>query len=151
MAFEQRGDGVLRYQSRLGAPIVDELQQNIMVVAHSYKYPIHLGSTKMYSKLIEVYWWSSMEKGISEFLAKFLNFQQVKVEHQRPDGMDQNIELLKWKWGMINMDLITCLPRSRRQHNSIWVIVNQLTKLDHFLQVKTTYSAEGYAMLHSKR
>ncbi|KAH0661397.1 hypothetical protein KY284_026328 [Solanum tuberosum] len=107
LAFEPGGDGVLRYQGRLCVPKVDELQERIMEEAHSTRYSIHAGSTKMYRDLREVYWWSSMKKGIAEFVAKCLKCQQFKVEHQRPGGMAQNIELSKWKWNMINMDFIT--------------------------------------------
>ena len=91
MAFEQGGDGVLRYQGRLCVPRVDELQERIMEEAHSSRYSIHPGSTKMYRDLREVYWWSNMKKGIVEFVAKCPNCQQVKVEHQRPDGLAQNL------------------------------------------------------------
>ncbi|WMV14317.1 hypothetical protein MTR67_007702 [Solanum verrucosum] len=49
---------------------------------------------------------------------------------------------------MINKDFITGLPRSRRQHDSIWVIVDRMTKSAHFLSVKTTNSAEDYAKLY---
>ncbi|KAK6789369.1 hypothetical protein RDI58_013168 [Solanum bulbocastanum] len=87
LAFEQGGDGVLRYQSRLCVPRVDELQERIIEESYSSRYSIHPGSTKMYCDLIEVYWWSSMKKGIVEFVAKCPNCQQVKVEHQRPGGM----------------------------------------------------------------
>ncbi|WMV23979.1 hypothetical protein MTR67_017364 [Solanum verrucosum] len=102
----------------------------------------------MYRDLKEVYWWNSMTKSIAEFVVKCLNCQQVKVEHQRPGGMAQNIEILEWKWEMINMDFITGLPQSRRQHDSIWVIVDRMTKSAHFLPVKTTHSAEDYAKLY---
>ncbi|WMV44978.1 hypothetical protein MTR67_038363 [Solanum verrucosum] len=89
-----------------------------------------------------------MKKGIAEFVVKCPNCQQVKVEHQRPNGMTQNIELPKWKWEMINMDFITGLPRSRRQHDSIWVVVDRMTKSAHFLRIKTTYTTEVYAKLY---
>ncbi|KAH0678966.1 hypothetical protein KY284_020051 [Solanum tuberosum] len=95
--------------SRLCVPIVDGLQERIIEEAHSSRYSIHPGSTKMYRDLREVYWWSSMKKGIAEFVAKCMNCQQVKVEHQRPGGLAQNIELSEWKWEMINMDFITGL------------------------------------------
>ncbi|KAH0715252.1 hypothetical protein KY284_008157 [Solanum tuberosum] len=81
LAFEQGGDGVLRYQGRLCVPRVDELQERIMEKAHSSRYSIHPGSTKIYHDLREVYWWSSKKKGIAEFVVKCLNCQQVKVEH----------------------------------------------------------------------
>ncbi|WMV49632.1 hypothetical protein MTR67_043017 [Solanum verrucosum] len=68
LAFEQKGDGVLRYQGRLCVPMVDGLQDRIMEEAHSSRYSSHSGSTKMYSDLREVYWWSSIKKGIEEFV-----------------------------------------------------------------------------------
>ncbi|KAH0722658.1 hypothetical protein KY290_005316 [Solanum tuberosum] len=148
LAFEQGGDGVLRYQGRLCVPMVDGLQERIMEEAHSSRYSIHPGSTKMHRDLREVYWWDSMKMGIAEFVVKCPNCQQVKVQHQSPGGLAQNIELLEWKWEMINMDFITCLPRSRRQHDSIWVIVDRMTKSSHFLPVKTTHSVEDYAKLY---
>ncbi|KAL3380163.1 hypothetical protein AABB24_000674 [Solanum stoloniferum] len=148
MAFGQGGDGVFKYQGRLCVPRVDELQKRIIEKAHSSKYSIHPSSTKMYRDLREVYWWNSMKKGIVGFVAKCPNCQQVKVEHQRPDGMDQNIEIPKWKWEMINMDFITGLLRSRRQHDSIWVIINRMIKSAHILSIKTTHSAEDYAKLY---
>ncbi|WMV55207.1 hypothetical protein MTR67_048592 [Solanum verrucosum] len=64
----------------------------------------------MYLDLREVYWWSSMKKYIAEFVAKCPNCQQVKVEHQSPGGINENIDLSEWKWEMINMDFITGLP-----------------------------------------
>ena len=66
----------------------------------------------MYRDLREVYWWEGIKKYIIEFVAKCSYCQQVKVEHQRPGGLAQNIELSEWKWDIINMDFITGLPRS---------------------------------------
>ena len=85
-----------------------------------------------------------MKKDIAEFVPKCSNYQQVKVERQRPGGLVQNIELPEWKW---DMNFITGLPRSQAQHDSIWVIVDRMTKSAHFLPVKTTYSVEDYAKL----
>ncbi|WMV09852.1 hypothetical protein MTR67_003237 [Solanum verrucosum] len=97
MTFEQGGDDALRYYERLCDPKMDELQERIMTEAQSSIYSIHLGSTKMYHDLREVYWWSVMKRCIAEFVAKCLNFMQVKVEHQRPCGVAQKVALLKWK------------------------------------------------------
>nr|XP_016497756.1 PREDICTED: uncharacterized protein LOC107816543 [Nicotiana tabacum] len=80
-------------------------------------------------------------------VAQCPNCQQVKVEHQRPGGLTQCIELPLWKWDMINMDFITGLPRTPWRYDSIWVIIDRLTKSAHFLLVRTTYSAEDYAKL----
>ncbi|WMV41716.1 hypothetical protein MTR67_035101, partial [Solanum verrucosum] len=69
-----------------------------------------------------------MKRKIADFVAKRPNFQQVKVEHQKPGGMNQEINIPTWKWEVINMDFITGLPRTRKQHDSIWVIVKSFQK-----------------------
>ena len=46
------------------------------------------------------------------------------------------------------MDFIRGLPCTRRQHDSIWVIVDTMTKSSHFLAVKTTDSADDYARFY---
>ena len=46
-----------------------------------------------------------MKKDIAEFVAQCPNCQQVKIEHQKPGGLLQEIEIPTWKWEMINMDL----------------------------------------------
>ncbi|WMV08667.1 hypothetical protein MTR67_002052 [Solanum verrucosum] len=103
-----------------------------MEEAQSSRYSIHPCSTKMYRDLREVYWWSSMQRCIAKFVAKCPNCLQVKVEHQKPGGMAQNIDLLEWKWEMINMDFNTGLLLSRKQHDLIWMIVDRMTKSIHF-------------------
>ncbi|CAN4090624.1 unnamed protein product [Withania somnifera] len=60
------------------------------------------------------------------------------------------IEIPTWKWDMINMDFIAGSPCSFRKFDSIWVIVDRLTKSAHFLPVKTNYTAEEYARLYIK-
>ncbi|WMV30320.1 hypothetical protein MTR67_023705 [Solanum verrucosum] len=86
----------------------------------------------MYHELREVYWWNSMKKCIADFVSKCPNFQQVKVEHQRPSGVAQNIAFPEWKWEMIHINFITGSPRSHRKHDSIWVIIDRMTKLAQF-------------------
>uniref|UniRef100_A0A1U7YRA6 Uncharacterized protein LOC104247112 n=2 Tax=Nicotiana sylvestris TaxID=4096 RepID=A0A1U7YRA6_NICSY len=150
MAFGIGKDGALRYQSRLCVPNVAGLREKIMNEIHQSRYSIHPGSTKMYHDVKEQYWWDNMKKSIAEFVAQCPNCQQVKIEHQKPGGLLQNIEIPTWKWEVINMDFIIGLPRSYHKFDSIWVIIDRLTKCAHFLPVKTTYTAEDYAKLYIK-
>ncbi|WMV29753.1 hypothetical protein MTR67_023138 [Solanum verrucosum] len=87
----------------------------------------------MYRDLHEIYWWNGMKKDITDFVDRCSNCQQVKVEHQGPGGLTQDIDTPTWKWEEINMDFVVGLPRTCRQHDSIWVIVDRLTKSSHFL------------------
>ncbi|WMV58916.1 hypothetical protein MTR67_052301 [Solanum verrucosum] len=83
-AFSQGGDGVLRFQGRLCVLNVNELREQILTEAHSSQYSIHPGATKIYRDLREVYWWNGMKKDIVGFVAKCPNYQQLRVEHQKP-------------------------------------------------------------------
>ena len=62
-------------------PRVDDLTHTILVEAHSSRYSIHPGATKMYRDLRQYYWWSRMKRDIVDFVSRFPNFQQVKYEH----------------------------------------------------------------------
>jgi hypothetical protein len=57
----------------------------------------------------------------------------------------------KWKWKEIAMDFIVGLPRIQSGYDSIWVIVDRLTKVAHFIPVKTTYSGLQLAELYMSR
>ena len=72
-----------------------------------------------------------MKKDITKYMAKCLNCQQVKAEHLKSNGLTQIIEVPIWKGEAMNMDFVVGLPKTRRQHDSIWVIVDRMTKSDH--------------------
>ena len=135
-------------QGRLCVPRVDAIQERILEEAHSSRYSIHSVFTKMYHELRKVYWWEGMKSVIAQFVGKCSNCQEVKLEHERPVGLDQKIELLECKWEMINLDFITGFPRSHRQHDPIWVIVDKIIKSTHFFPARITYLTEDYAKLY---
>jgi hypothetical protein len=53
----------------------------------------------------------------------------------------------EWKWEEIAVDVIMGLPRTQSGNDSTWVIVERLTKVAHFIPVKTTYSGPQLAKL----
>nr|XP_027090339.1 uncharacterized protein LOC113711372 [Coffea arabica] len=72
----------------------------------------------------------------------------IKVEHQKPSGLLQPLEVPEWKWENITMDFVSGLPRTQKGHDAIWVIVDRLTKSAHFLPVNMKYSLEKLAQLY---
>ena len=91
-----------------------------------------------------------MKRDISEFVTKCLVFQRVKAEHQVPSGLLQPIRIPEWKWDRITMDFVVGLPLTGRKHDSVWVVVDRLTKSAHFLPVKIDYSLDKLAELYIK-
>ena len=78
-----------------------------------------------------------MKKDVAEYVGRCYTCQQVKAEHQRPAGLLQPLPVSKCKWDHITMDFVSSLPRTSRGHNVVWVVVDRLTKLNHFLVMKT--------------
>jgi len=89
-----------------------------------------------------------MKVDIASYVAHRDICQRVKVEHQRPAVLLEPLDILVWKWDDISMDFIVGLPRSQKGHDSIWVIVNRLTKVAHFIPVKIGYSVDKLAELY---
>ncbi|XP_070045969.1 uncharacterized protein [Nicotiana tomentosiformis] len=87
ITFTLGSDGVLKLSDRLYVSDVDGLKKAIMEEAHSSRYSIHPGATKMYLDLKELYWWKGIQKQVADHVAKCLNCQQDKAEHQSPSGL----------------------------------------------------------------
>ncbi|XP_070043587.1 uncharacterized protein [Nicotiana tomentosiformis] len=82
-------DGVLRLQGRLSVPNVDGLRERIIEEAHSSRYSIHPGATKMYRDLRQHYWWRRIKKGIVEYVARCLNGQQGTTPNKKKNSSPQ--------------------------------------------------------------
>ncbi|GKC26262.1 putative reverse transcriptase domain-containing protein [Tanacetum coccineum] len=119
--LEPRADGTLCFNGRSWLPCYGDLRNVIMHESHKSKYSIHPGSDKM-----------------------------VKAEHQRPLGLLVQPEIPQWKWDNVTMDFVTKLPRSSQGYDTIWVIVDRLTKSAIFLPMRETDPLEKLAKIYLK-
>ncbi|XP_073289635.1 uncharacterized protein [Primulina huaijiensis] len=139
---------LLTFRGRICIPVGDDIRKDVLIEDHSAPYSVHPGSTKMYQDLRRLYWWLGMKKYIMLCISECLICQQVKIEHQRPAATLLSLPIPQWKWEHITMDFVTGLQRTPKGYNSIWVIVDRLTKSTHFLQVKTTFTINQYAAVY---
>jgi hypothetical protein len=119
--------------------------------AHLSRYSIHPGSTKMYHDLKKHYWWTKMKIEIAHYVTRCDTCRCVKVIHMKTVGPLQSLPIPTWKWEDISMDFIMGLPRTTKGFDSIWVIIDRLTKITHFLPVKTYYPVITYAQIYIAR
>ncbi|GJU14728.1 putative reverse transcriptase domain-containing protein [Tanacetum coccineum] len=91
-----------------------------------------------------------MKADIATYVSKCLTCLKVKAEHQKPSGLLVQPEIPQWKWDNITMDFITKLPKTPSGYDTIWVIVDRLTKSEHFLPMKETDSIERLTRLYMK-
>ncbi|GKF00988.1 putative reverse transcriptase domain-containing protein, partial [Tanacetum coccineum] len=128
----------------------EEAMKGKNVKSHKSKYSIHPGSDKMYQDLKLLYWWPNMKADIATYVSKCLTCAKVKAEHQKPSGLLQQPEIHVWKWERITMDFVSGLPRTPSGYDTIWVFVDRLTKLAHFMPMKKTNSMEKLTRLYLK-
>ncbi|GJU97749.1 putative reverse transcriptase domain-containing protein [Tanacetum coccineum] len=148
--LEPRVDGTQCLNGKSWLPCYGDLRTVIMHESYKSKYSIHPGSDKMYQDMKKLYWWSNMKADITTYVCKCLTYAKVKAEHQRPSGLLVQPEIPIWKWDNITMDFVTKLPKSPQGHDTIWVIVDRLTKSGIFVPMRETDPLEKLAKLYLK-
>ena len=146
--FQLSDQGVLYRGARICVPNIEELKRELLEEAHSSRYSMHPGSTKMFNDMRKIYWWPRMRREVASFVARCLVCQQVKAEHQAPAGKLQSLSIPEWKWERITMDFVVGLPRTFRKNDAVWVIVDRLTKSAHFLPMRQDNSLDELAELY---
>jgi len=89
-----------------------------------------------------------MKKEIAAHVARCGTCCRVKAIHMKPAGLLQPLSVPEWKWEEVSMDFIIGLLTTRKGNDSIWVIIDRLTKSAHFIPVKTRYRPPEYADLY---
>ncbi|KAL4032368.1 hypothetical protein IC575_005439 [Cucumis melo] len=145
--FSISSNGGLLFNRHLCVP-ADGAVKTELLKAHSSPFFMHPCSTKMYQDLKRVYSWCNMKREVAEFVNKCLVCQQVKAPRQKPTGLLQSLSVPEWKWKNVSMDFITGLPKTLRGFTVIWLVVDRLTKLEHFISGKSTYTTSKWAQLY---
>ncbi|GKE04576.1 putative reverse transcriptase domain-containing protein [Tanacetum coccineum] len=149
--LEPRADGTLCLQGWSWLPCYGDLRSVVMHESHKSRYSIHSGFEKMYQDVKKLYWWPNMKADIAMYVSKCLTCVRVKAEHQRSSGLLVQPTIPEWKWDNIIMYFITKLPRSSQGFDTIWVIVDRLTKSAHFLPIRENDPLDKLARLYLNR
>jgi hypothetical protein len=139
--FHEDAKGTLWFKERLVVPNKEALTKKILDEAHTTRYFIHPGSTKMYHDLRQQFWWIRMKHEAARYVSECDTYRKVKSNYMKPVGLLQPLSILEWKWDNINMDFIVGLPLPARKFDLIWVIMDRLSKSSHFIPVHTCYDA----------
>jgi hypothetical protein len=132
------------YRGRIYVPNSQDLKNMILREIHNVPYAGHPRYQKTIAAVKSQYYWLGMKKEVVDFIARCLECQKVKAEHRHSTGLLQPLPIPEWKWEVVTMDFIIKLPRTNKQHDSIMVVVDKLTKAAHFIQVKLTHKARKH-------
>ncbi|GJS11639.1 putative reverse transcriptase domain-containing protein [Tanacetum coccineum] len=135
-------DGTLCLKNISWIPCFGNLRALIMPESHKSKYSIHPGLDKMYQDLKKLYWWPNMKAEIATYVSKCMTCAKVNAEYQKTIQFVGSTYNPSMEMGDITMDFVTKLPKTTSGQDTIWVIVDRLTKSDHFLPMKETDTME---------
>nr|GEU97377.1 putative reverse transcriptase domain-containing protein [Tanacetum cinerariifolium] len=148
--LEPRADRTLCLNNKSWLLCYGDLRTLIMHESHKLKYFVHPGSKKMYQDMKLLYWWPNMKADIATYVSKYLTYLRVKAKHQKPAGLLVQPKIPQWKWDNITIDFVTKLPKTQSGNDTIWVVVDRLTKSAHFLLMKETNPMDKLTRLYLK-
>jgi hypothetical protein len=92
-----------------------------------------------------------MKIEIARYVARCDTRKRVKAIYMKTVGPLQSLHIPTWNWEDISMDFIMGLTRTTKGYDSIWVIIDRLTKIAHFRPVKTDHPVTVYTQLYIAR
>nr|GEY29348.1 putative reverse transcriptase domain-containing protein [Tanacetum cinerariifolium] len=125
--LEPRADGTLCFNNQSWISCFGDLRALIMHESYKSKYTIHPGSDKMYQDLKKLYCWPNIKAEIATY-----------------------VKIPQWKWENITMDFVTKLPKTAAGQDTIWVIIDRLTKSAYFLPMKEDDTFEKLTIQYLK-
>jgi hypothetical protein len=143
--YSLENDGLLICNGRIYVPPNDKLRGLILNESHRAIYKDHLGVTKMKAYIDPLFFCRGMKVDIVNYVDRYIECQQVNIEHRHLAGLLHPHVIPESKWEVISMEFIIGFPLMARRHDSIFVVVDTLMKRENFILVCTTYQAQEIA------
>jgi hypothetical protein len=102
----------------------------------------------MYHDLRQQFWLTRMKREAAHYISECDICRKVKANYMKPRGLLQLLSILEWKCDDISMDFIMGLPLMAHKFDSIWVIMDRLSKSVHFIPVHNNYNVQKYAGIY---
>ncbi|KAK1412797.1 hypothetical protein QVD17_34310 [Tagetes erecta] len=139
----------LMYKGKIFVPADSTLRNSILQEAHGTLMAGHGGFLKTYKRVTAQFYWPNMKRDVREFVQNCLTCQQHKYEALSPAGLLQPLPIPNQIWEDISLDFIVGLPPSNR-FDTIFVVVDRLSKYAHFLPLAHPFTAKSVAALFCK-
>ena len=134
----------LRYKGRLVIPKGSAFIKTILSDFHDSPVGGHAGYLKTFKRVADQFYWIGMKGDIKRHVSECHICQTNKTNSLAPAGLLQPLPIPQNIWEDISMDFIEALPRSEG-FDTIWVIVDRLSKYSHFVPLKHPLNAQGLA------
>lgn len=143
-------NGLLFYEGRIMVPANDDIKRDILTLCHDEPTAGHFGIHKTYELVSRSYYWPHLRQFVKRFVSSCDTCQRNKTARHKPYGLLQPLPIPEVPWSSISMDFIVQLPESKG-HTAIFVVVDRLTKMAHFVPTSDDIDAEGIVSLFVSR
>ena len=140
-------DKYLLYKGRVCVLAMGDFWRQILIESHDSPSAGHPGIQKTYALVKRQFYWPSLFKDVQDFVQQCKKCQVNKHERLKVGGLLHPLDIPRGKWESISMDFITGLPRTNRGNDSVWVVVDRLTKMVKFIPTKKTVKTPELARL----
>ena len=140
-------DGLLYQGSRLVVPDNTELKRAILEKFHDNPISRHVGISKTSELISRHFSWEKLINDVEDYVRGCPKCQRVKAIQRKPAGLLYPNAIPKNPWEIISMDLITHLPKSPNGNDSIFVVVDRLTKYVHCIACREKIGSKQLAQL----
>jgi hypothetical protein len=89
-----------------------------------------------------------MKREAARYVSECDTCQKAKVDYMKPRELLQPLSVPEWQWDDISMDFIVGLPMMAHKFDSIWVIMDRLSKSVHFIPINTNFKVQKYAEIY---
>jgi hypothetical protein len=126
-------------------PADADLQRAAIQECHDTLYSAHAGRTNTLLKMRRYFWWpAGMAAVVRLYVAACSSCQRVKASNMKPAGLLQPLPVLVDTWMSVGMDLVTDLPVTESNRDSIAVFVERLSKMVHLAPCRKDITAEQF-------
>ncbi|KAD3069044.1 hypothetical protein E3N88_36924 [Mikania micrantha] len=140
---------VLLFKGRIFIPANQNLRHQVLHDAHDTPAAGHGGFLKTYKRILVQFFWPHLKQDVRSYVQNCLVCQQQKYETLSPAGLLQPLPIPNRVWEDISIDFIVGLPKSNR-FDTIFVVVDRLSKYSHFLPLSHPFTAKAVAALFCK-
>lgn len=137
--------------NQLVVPNYGHLRFEMFESVHVHPFSGHYGQSRTQKKALQLYFWPAMAADLKSWCQKCDSCQRVKAERRKPKGTLKPLDAPDRRWESVSMDLITDLPVTNEGHDSIFVVVDRLSKMVHLEAITKTISAKGLAAVYADR
>jgi transposase InsO family protein len=141
----QHRDGLWFKGTRVVLP--EALRDKCLQQAHDSPVGGHKGVTKTLELMQRTYWWPTVRKDVIQYVTTCASCQRNKARNVKSGGLLQPLQVPEGRWYSVSMDYITGLPCTAAGYDAVYVVLDRLTKMAHFVPCTKDVTAEGTADL----